>query len=403
MNETNQEVEMNASGSIPSYLWVNGNAINEYAESEAAVHLSFFPHYFELDHLVTTLVQPRDIYSVLLDHPPRKIVAVGADHQADIPQWAPQGFSKSFGCLDESDVHTVLAESSGSSIVNNDDNELKWLGTCVIPMPDMESSSYNCCTSGETRSFCDCPDKGSVRCVRHHVLEAREEVRENLGQKVFEELGFCEMGEEVANKWREEEQQIFHEVVQMNAPSLGKNFWDYLPAVFPSRTRKDLVSYYFNVFMLRKRAEQNRFGHLNIDSDDDEWERIDIGIAEDDDDDSIVESLDQESYEDELLEGIDKGCPDTCRNGADSMDHRYVTGEEGHRDIDGVPAARDGNFAGDCLIAHNQEIHEDEPLEGTDKGDPDTCRNGADSVNHRYVRCKEDKEDIDGKIGRAHV
>ncbi|KAI8017978.1 UDP-glucose 6-dehydrogenase 1 [Camellia lanceoleosa] len=124
LNGANKELEINPSGGISSYWWVNGNNIHEYAGAEAAVHFPFFPHYFELDHRVTALVQPRDIYSVLLDHPPRKLVSVGPDHQADVPEWAPKGFSKSSGSLDESGAH-----------VDDDENGVKLVGTCVIPRP----------------------------------------------------------------------------------------------------------------------------------------------------------------------------------------------------------------------------------------------------------------------------
>ena len=50
--------------------------------------------------------------------------------------------------------------------------------------------------------------------------------------------------------------------------------------VFPSRTKKDIVSYYFNVFMLKVRAEQNRLDPRNIDSDDDEWQGSDDSVVE---------------------------------------------------------------------------------------------------------------------------
>lgn len=58
---------------------------------------------------------------------------------------------------------------------------------------------------------------------------------------------------------------------------------------------RDLVSYYFNVFILRKRAKQNRFDPLNIDSDNDEWQEIDDDVVATaaemtDDEDSVVES-----------------------------------------------------------------------------------------------------------------
>lgn len=101
----------------------------------------------------------------------------------------------------------------------------------------------------------------------------------------------------MAEKWSEEDQHLFQEVVFSNPSSAGKNFWDNLSAVYPSRTKKEIVSYYYNVFMLRRRAEQNRCDPLNIDSDDDEWKESDdeFTISEEDviseeDEDSVVDS-----------------------------------------------------------------------------------------------------------------
>lgn len=44
-----------------------------------------------------------------------------------------------------------------------------------------------------------------------------------------------------------------------------------LEAALLSRTKHEIVSYYFNVFVLRRRATQNRSLILDIDSDDVEW------------------------------------------------------------------------------------------------------------------------------------
>uniref|UniRef100_A0A5B7BNV0 Myb-like domain-containing protein n=1 Tax=Davidia involucrata TaxID=16924 RepID=A0A5B7BNV0_DAVIN len=353
LNGANKESGASASGSIPSYLWVNNNAIDEYAESDAAVYLSFFP-YFELDRRVRAFVQSDDIYSNLVDHPPGKLVSVGPDHQADVPEWAPQ-LKKTFECLNKSDAQFMSTHSSYSCLMDDDDYEKKLMGTCVIPMPDLESPAFNCSLDGGARNNCNCLDGGSVRCVRQHVMEVREKLQADLGQKVFEELGFCDMGEEVAKKWTGEEEQAFYEVVISNPASECKNFWEHLSAIFPSR-KKDLVSYYFNVFMLRKRAEQNRFDPLNIDSDNDEWQRSELGMTEEDDD-SVVESLvdqnapayNQENNEEDFVEGIENEDEiDTCKNDANFVNCRNVTGEEDDGDIDDICEAHVGNFISDC-------------------------------------------------------
>ncbi|KAL5703431.1 hypothetical protein ACHQM5_028522 [Ranunculus cassubicifolius] len=231
---------------------------NEFEDlkSEAAVGFSYFPELFEYSHSTRQQSIKEQLYSPSSDFVQRKHVAIGPDHQAVIPE---QG-------INVEDINTE-----------------KMLGTCVIPMPEESDASIKV---GNGRSDCSCQDKGSLRCVRHHISETREKLMVTLGKAAFMELGFCDMGEHVASNWNEEEEHIFNEVVMSNPASLGKNFWDHLSVVFPSRTKKEIVSYYFNVFILRKRGEQNRLDPLNIDSDNDEWQIED----DEEEDDSVVES-----------------------------------------------------------------------------------------------------------------
>ncbi|CAH8382403.1 unnamed protein product [Eruca vesicaria subsp. sativa] len=171
---------------------------------------------------------------------PRKQVPVGSDYQADIPE-----------CLKEE-----VSEEQG-------------MGKCVIPMPDRETEVFEI---GKGRKECICMDKGSIRCVQQHIMENRESLFKTIGYERCLNIGLVEMGEEVACKLTEEEEDLFHEVVYSNPVSLDRDFWKQLKSVFPSRTMKDIVSYYFNVFILRRRAVQNRSRSLDIDSDDDEWQ-----------------------------------------------------------------------------------------------------------------------------------
>ncbi|GJU54653.1 homeodomain-like protein [Tanacetum coccineum] len=105
-------------------------------------------------------------------------------------------------------------------------------------------------------------------------------MKENIGRERFLALGFDNMGEVVSCKWTEEDEQLFHDVVYSNPASLGKNFWDHLEETFPSRTNQEIVSYYFNVFVLQRRAEQNIYDPTNADSDDDEWQGSDTDEEE---------------------------------------------------------------------------------------------------------------------------
>nr|XP_043617220.1 uncharacterized protein LOC122589046 [Erigeron canadensis] len=188
--------------------------------------------------------QASDPYSYLLELSPLKEVPIGPDYQADIPEWC------------------------GYYEVDS-----KFLGSCVLGMP--EDPTLHDDIDQRNRINCYCKNHGSPECVKQHVKEARGILKESIGHKTFAELGFDNMGEMVAEKWSEEDEDLFNEVVYSNPVSVGKNFWNHLAAKFPSRTNQEIVSYYFNVFVLRKRADQNRWDPMNVDSDDDEWQGCD--------------------------------------------------------------------------------------------------------------------------------
>ncbi|XP_074336337.1 uncharacterized protein LOC141673485 [Apium graveolens] len=237
--------------------WGTGSTMEEDMGSRTVLYSSsVFPELFEFSFPRRNVIQFEDTYSSLLNSSPRKEVPIGPDHQADVPAWDPTLFKKySIGFTDDSTDYTR------ESII----------GSCVIPMPELEFPDV-----GKTGSklYCNCLDAGSVRCVQQHVKEVREKFKDTIGLEKFVDLGFLEMGEEVANRWTEEEERMFNKVVYSNPVSHGRNFWTHLAFVFPSRSKKEIVSYYFNVFMLRRRAAQNRSSWLDIDSDDDECRGI---------------------------------------------------------------------------------------------------------------------------------
>ncbi|CAI9754582.1 unnamed protein product [Fraxinus pennsylvanica] len=280
---TKKDVETSVLGSFPSSSLFAGSISEEDIRPETQFHIMLSPdHIFERQP--RTIVHPGEIFSLLLDHPPRKLVPVGRCHQADIPEWRAH-FCKKAPSLSE---HT---EAAPNLALESDEERLA--GTCVVPMSDSEQLA-DTGVVGVGRKGCICEDEGSIRCVQQHITEAREKLRGTFGPETFTELGFCDVGEGVAEKWSEEEEKLFHKVIFSNPTSLGKNYWNDLAVVFPSRSKREIVSYYFNVYMLRRRAEQNRFAPLNIDSDDDEWvgteDSTDNEVQNGEDDDSVAES-----------------------------------------------------------------------------------------------------------------
>ncbi|KAL0924868.1 hypothetical protein M5K25_005726 [Dendrobium thyrsiflorum] len=256
--------------------------------------LSFFPGYEYLHRPGLDLLE--DVHSPLSEYSHRRFVPIGLDHQADLPQWTPKDFGRPGSQFGFSAAHSARSNVTPTLpvIESNEVSADKWLGICVIPMPGLHSmpvETHLCCPKQD----CDCSDEGSIRCVRHHVMEAREKLKGALGNKKFIELGFPDMGEDVAQRWTEEEDNLFHMIVLSNSASLGRNFWTILPRTFPSRSFKEIVSYYFNVFILRKRADQNRMDPLNVDSDNDEWQEssdgeFEMSEEEKEGEDSVVES-----------------------------------------------------------------------------------------------------------------
>ncbi|KAM5572415.1 AT-rich interactive domain-containing protein 2 [Rosa sericea] len=173
------------------------------------------------------------------DESREKYVSVGPLSQADVPEW------------------TGVASESDS----------KWLGTRVWPLQCEEDISLvetDIIGRGRPDS-CGCRLPGSVTCHRFHIAEARMKLKKELGS-LFYHWRFDRMGEEISLQWTAEEEKRFKTLVQSKYPF----FWNSASKWFPRKTRENLVSYYFNVFLVNRRSYQNRVSPKNIDSDDDE-------------------------------------------------------------------------------------------------------------------------------------
>ncbi|CAI0476142.1 unnamed protein product [Linum tenue] len=170
-------------------------------------------------------------------------VRVGSRFQAKVPKWTGEVY----------------------------ESDSKWLGTKLWPLEEVDSiSKVQMNTVGKGRpDSCSCLVPGSVVCVRFHTAERRMKLKRELGPAFFHS-GFHHMGEEVSLSWTAEEEKRFKDMVRHNPPSQERCFWDYAHRYFPGKTKRELVSYYFNVFQLQRRSYQNRVIPKEIDSDDDE-------------------------------------------------------------------------------------------------------------------------------------
>ncbi|KAH7438722.1 hypothetical protein KP509_04G028400 [Ceratopteris richardii] len=182
----------------------------------------------------------------------RKRIPIGVHFQALVPEWTGK-------------PNEVLVSSCGEHI------RKPFTGIRVWPLLGNVSACEISRVGKGPPSQCECAEPMSIECVKLHIVEKRERLKKEIGI-AFYSWGFHDMGESVSRHWKEMEQHVFNMTVRLNPSSLGKNFWDELPAALPVKTMKELVSYYFNVFVVRRRAIENRVMPDSIDSDDDERE-----------------------------------------------------------------------------------------------------------------------------------
>ncbi|XAR70274.1 hypothetical protein NMG60_11027075 [Bertholletia excelsa] len=180
----------------------------------------------------------------------RKHVSVGFLFQAEVPAWTG-----------------VVAESDS-----------KWLGMRMWPLENEKHKFHGGMDPiGKGReNSCECQFPGSVKCIRFHIAEKRMKLKHELGL-LFYHWRFDRMGEEISLSWTIEEEKRYKDLVRLKPPSLHKSFWANIFKFFPRKTKDQLVSYYFNVFLIKRRIYQNRVTPTDIDSDDDEKEFGSVG------------------------------------------------------------------------------------------------------------------------------
>uniref|UniRef100_M0ZGV3 DNA binding protein n=1 Tax=Solanum tuberosum TaxID=4113 RepID=M0ZGV3_SOLTU len=176
----------------------------------------------------------------------KKIASIGSEFQADIPEW-------------NKDIY---------------ESDSKWLGTRIWPLDKNEQSRIliERDPAGKGRDdTCGCEYAGSYDCIRFHLSEKRKKLKVELGSAFYHWKFDC-MGEKVALSWTSKDKQKFHDIAKSIPLSEDESFsyWPDLFKFFPHKSRESLVSYYFNVFNLRRIGQQNRMNTSYVDSDDDE-------------------------------------------------------------------------------------------------------------------------------------
>ncbi|CAM0956932.1 unnamed protein product [Alopecurus aequalis] len=169
-----------------------------------------------------------------------------------------------------SGIADVPVWTGKTTVPYDEPHVLRFLGQPLLPPESNEGLDAD--TIGKGRpDKCSCQLPGSVACVRFHVTEKRIKLKHELGS-AFYAMGFDCVGEDAALTWRKDEEKKFNAVIQNNLPSSKYRFFEEVFAAMGSKGRKGLVSYYHNVFQVRRRAYQNRLTPNDVDSDDDSLE-----------------------------------------------------------------------------------------------------------------------------------
>ncbi|KAL3536489.1 hypothetical protein ACH5RR_004950 [Cinchona calisaya] len=176
------------------------------------------------------------------------IVPVGARFQADVPDW------------------TGPCNDGGY-----DSESSRWLGTRVWPI-ERRGTKITTRVVGKGRpESCSCLSRGSMECVRRHILEERLLLLCDVGPAFFS-WKLDEMGEAVSKSWTLEEQNNFESFARTKVLSNGKDLLKHALKCFPSKSRKEIISYYLNVFIPRRMSLQTRSSFSQVDTDEDEVE-----------------------------------------------------------------------------------------------------------------------------------
>ncbi|KOM37635.1 hypothetical protein LR48_Vigan03g101700 [Vigna angularis] len=165
---------------------------------------------------------------------PRPVIPIGPRFQAEVPKW------------------------EGTTNVNNDDDS-KWSGVQVWPMPNISENSIEGTGKGRLG--------GSIECVKLHIREARELLKLEIGA-TFSSWKFDEMGEEFSQSWTLEEDKKFESMMKLNTSSKTRNFWKLALKHFPSKSLKCMVNFYHNVYIPRCLSMKTR-SLLEVDRDND--------------------------------------------------------------------------------------------------------------------------------------
>ncbi|XP_056854767.1 AT-rich interactive domain-containing protein 1-like [Raphanus sativus] len=165
------------------------------------------------------------------DEEDRPCARVGSQFQAEVPEW----------------------------IGLNTESDAKWLGPRVWPLSKEQSNSNLLIERdpiGKGRQDpCGCQNSDSVQCVRFHINTKREKLKLELGP-AFYMWCFDSMGEGTLQYWTDLELKKV-KLLMASPPTLSPSFFSELKSILSSKSREEIVSYYYNVHAFRMTARKH--------------------------------------------------------------------------------------------------------------------------------------------------
>nr|XP_043611445.1 AT-rich interactive domain-containing protein 2-like [Erigeron canadensis] len=191
-----------------------------------------------------------DRFNYINDDKLQLAIPIGPRFQADVPDWRGPPH-KNYPC---------------GSLIKSDSS--KWLGTVIWSTKNSTPVSEGDVIGKGRPASCNCATPGSILCVKHHISKKSANLLNNLGP-AFQKWRFDQMGETIGKLWKQPEQQRLTNLIRKCALS-GDEFLKPALECFPRKSKKDIVSYYFNVHIPRRMSIRTRSGCTKVDTDDEE-------------------------------------------------------------------------------------------------------------------------------------
>ncbi|KAI7726604.1 hypothetical protein M8C21_025178, partial [Ambrosia artemisiifolia] len=194
-----------------------------------------------------------DRFTYINDDKAKLVIPIGPRFQADVPEWS-----------------CPLRKNKGSL---NELDSSKWLGIVIWSIKDTTPEIEGCVIGKGRSESCGCMTPGSVFCVKRHISEETTHLQRILGP-AFHEWKFDLMGEGVAKLWKQPDKQRLTHLIKNNPFSKGQDFVKPALKCFPFNSKKDIVNFYFNVYVPERMSIQRRSGCMMVNSDDEEEEKF---------------------------------------------------------------------------------------------------------------------------------